>query len=786
MAKIEIDGKEVEAQPGEMLIQAADREGVYIPRFCYHKKLSVAANCRMCLVEVEKAPKALPACATPVAEGMKVFTKSEKAIQAQKTVMEFLLINHPLDCPICDQGGQCELQDLSMGFGADTSGFVEMKRSVPDPDLGPLIATEMNRCIHCTRCVRFEDEIAGKRELGAMFRGEHTKIGTYVKHTISSELSGNAIDVCPVGALTSKPFRFKARAWELTQTPSIAAHDCLGSHINCGTLRGEMLRVTPRECEAINEVWLSDRDRFAYTGVYSKQRLTQPMIKENGKWKTVSWQQAFDHTLKCLQTVLNAHGVNSFGALASPSATTEELYLLQRFMRGIGSNNIDHRLRAQDVSDQEKLPRCLNLGVSVADLALQDTVFLVGSDINTEQPIAGMKVRQAALKGAAIYSLNMMDYETTFAVKEKQVVKPGSFSKALASVAKALAETTGTPVATALAHIEVTPWAEAAAKALLAGQKKTIILGALALNHTEGAVVRALTHMIADLSGATAGCLTEGANSAGASLAGCLPHRGPAGVGVEEAGLCTADMLQQALKAYLLLGVEPELDCAHSSQALQAMRSAECVIGLTSFATDSLLDYATILLPIASFGETSGTYVNIESKWQSFNGVVAPKGEARPAWKVLRVLGNIFQLEGFEYTSSEEVLEELRRFVEANDSPQVVKLELPALIDGLVDGDSLQRIGDKAGYATDSLVRQAEPLQEMMAQWSNEAVQLNAATAARLGLKAEQVVTVRQDGQLRMPVAINERVPDGCILLRTGITETVGLGDPYGVIEIQQ
>ena len=477
MAKIEIDGKEVETLQGETIIQAADRIGAYIPRFCYHHKLSIAGNCRMCLVEVEKAPKALPACATPVAEGMKVFTKTAKAMEAQKAVMEFLLINHPLDCPICDQGGQCELQDLSMGFGADTSGFIEIKRAVPNPDLGPLIATDMTRCIHCTRCVRFEEEIAGQRELGAMFRGEHMEITTYVKHTVKSELSGNAIDVCPVGALTSKPFRFKARAWELTQTGSIAPHDCLGSNINLGTLRQELLRVTPRENEAINEIWLADRDRFSYVGVHSSERVLLPMIKKNGEWQKVSWQQAFEVALESLQKVLNKSGAESFGALVSPSATCEEHYLLQAFMRGIGSNNIDHRLRQQDFSDQQAAPLMPTLGVNINDIPLQNAILLIGSNIQKDQPIAGLKVRQATLKGTKVFAVNQLDYHFNFKVAEKLIVKPKQMVVALASIAKALSILTNQDHAakTLFADVVVSAEAKAIAEQLCATKKTTTL-----------------------------------------------------------------------------------------------------------------------------------------------------------------------------------------------------------------------------------------------------------------------------------------------------------------------
>ncbi|OGT30128.1 MAG: NADH-quinone oxidoreductase subunit G [Gammaproteobacteria bacterium RIFCSPHIGHO2_12_FULL_35_23] len=785
MAKIEIDGKEVETLQGETIIQAADRIGAYIPRFCYHHKLSIAGNCRMCLVEVEKAPKALPACATPVAEGMKVFTKTAKAMEAQKAVMEFLLINHPLDCPICDQGGQCELQDLSMGFGADTSGFIEIKRAVPNPDLGPLIATDMTRCIHCTRCVRFEEEIAGQRELGAMFRGEHMEITTYVKHTVKSELSGNAIDVCPVGALTSKPFRFKARAWELTQTGSIAPHDCLGSNINLGTLRQELLRVTPRENEAINEIWLADRDRFSYVGVHSSERVLLPMIKKNGEWQKVSWQQAFEVALESLQKVLNKSGAESFGALVSPSATCEEHYLLQAFMRGIGSNNIDHRLRQQDFSDQQAAPLMPTLGVNINDIPLQNAILLIGSNIQKDQPIAGLKVRQATLKGTKVFAVNQLDYHFNFKVAEKLIVKPKQMVVALASIAKALSILTNQDHAakTLFADVVVSAEAKAIAEQLCAAEKATILFGLQACNHSQAGLLRQLAALIAELSGKTLGFLSEGSNAQGAWLAGCVPHRRAGGQLLIKPGLNAAEMFQQQLAAYLLLGIEPELDCADSTQALTALKQAECVIALTAFVTDRMKEYATVILPIATFGETSGTFINITGEWQSFSGVVSPQGEARPAWKVLRVLGNVFQLEGFNYVASEEVLEQLRQ-IAATKVFSVKKNPLATFAIGPVDDNHLQRITEVPIYSIDSLVRQSEPLQVMQQNEKLTALRVNKHTAEKLHLKAKQMVTVKQVGSLTMPVEIDERVPAGCVLIMGGIKETVPLGAAQGLVEV--
>jgi NADH-quinone oxidoreductase subunit G len=743
----------------------------------------------MCLVEVDKVPKALPACATQVADGMKVFTKSEKALDAQKAVMEFLLVNHPLDCPICDQGGQCELQDISMGFGKDTSRYVEMKRAVKNPDLGPLIATDMTRCIHCMRCVRFGDEIAGRRELGGTFRGENTKVGTYVKKTIKSEVSGNVIDICPVGALTSKPFRFKARAWEMTQTPGVAAHDCLGSNINIGSLRGEVLRVSPKENESINEVWLSDRDRFAYVGVHNKQRAVAPMVKQGGKWKTVSWQEAFDAALECTQKALNAHGVENFGALASASATTEELFLLQKFMRGIGSNNIDHRLMQRAFSETTAARLAPSLGVSIADLSKQDTILLIGSDVQQEQPLAGLRIRQAAEKGAKVFNLANMDYRCDFPVAGKMIVKPGDMLSSLAAITKAALTISGQSDSAAealLKDIAVTDEAQAIAQALITGEANSLIFGAGVFAHPDLIELKQLTVLLGKLTNSNVGCFTEGANTAGAWIAGALPQRGVAGKALEQTGKNAYDMLKDGMKAFVLLGVEPELDSINSENAQRALKEADSVVALTAFVSDAMLEYADVILPIASFGETSGTFVNIQGDWQSFTGVVAPKGEARPAWKVLRVLGNTFKVDGFDYTDSEQVLAEVRTAVEASSFAQA-DWGLPAKVSGhgTDKPNQLQRIGGKAIYSTDQLVRHSEPLQAMMAEDRVNAIQLNEATVAALNVKAEQIVSVRQGGgQVRLPVVINNKVPEGCALIHSALPESVGLGDAIGIVEV--
>lgn len=785
MVKIEIDGKELEVQPGTTIIQAADAADIYIPRFCYHKKLSVAANCRMCLVEVEKMGKPQPACATPVGEGMKILTKSTKALQAQKAVMEFLLINHPLDCPICDQGGQCELQDLAMGFGADVSRYDEGKRAVTDPDLGPFISTDMTRCIHCTRCVRFGEEIAGVRELGAVNRGEHMSITTYVKHTVKSELSGNVIDICPVGALTSKPFRFQARAWELKQLPSVAVHDCIGSNIHLCYLRGQLLRVNPKENEAINEVWISDRDRFSYAGIHSAERALKPMIKQNGQWQEVDWAQAFDFVVNYLRNV-TAKQADQVGFIASPSATCEELYLFQKLARGLNVKNIDHRLRQTDFSQQENQAAYPTLGVSIAEIEHRDAILLIGSNIQKDQPIAGLKVRKATLHGAKIAVINPVDHDFNFHVQNKLIVAPSEMLDMLAAVVKAAAEIKGkkNAVVDLCNSVTVHDGAREMAEMLCGSQKASIILGNFAHMHPQATLLQILAQALAEIIGATFGGLTWGANTQGAHIAGVLPHRTAEGV-ASEVGLNLQQMWQQQLKAYVLLGVEPELDSANSGKALRALQNAECVISLSSFVTDAMKNYADVILPIATLGETSGTLVNVEGKWQTFTGVVAPQGEARPAWKVLRVLGNLFELDGFDYVASEEVLAELKT-ISADKHAATATFVLPAALPAAkISGQDLQRISDVSLYTIDPLTRQSKPLQEMIAGDNLSAVRLNKKTAQRCNAIEGRDLIFRQAGQqMTMKVLLDERVPDNCVLLHEAIKETAGFAETFGLIEV--
>lgn len=781
--EIEIDGKKLQAKPNAMVIQVADEAGIYIPRFCYHKHLSIAANCRMCLVEVEKAPKPMPACATPVMPGMKVFTRSAKALAAQRAVMEFLLINHPLDCPICDQGGECELQDLSMGYGKADSYFIEGKRSVEDEDLGPLIATEMTRCIHCTRCVRFGDEIAGMRELGVTFRGEHAEISTYIQHTIQSEISGNVIDLCPVGALTSKPFRFTARAWELEQYPSIAAHDCLGSNINVHTRNGKVMRVVPRENTEINEMWISDRDRFSYQGLYHADRLEKPMIRfENGDWQETDWKTALDFAVSKLQKTLSTYDVSQIGALASPNSTVEEFYLLQKILRAIGSENIDHRLRQTDFTDQTHFGLFPGLSETVAELETADAIILIGSNIQKEQPMAATRVRKASLKGADVFAVNMLDYRFHFKIKEKEIASPDEFPLALARIAKALGVSSSE-----LSDVTVTQKAQAIAQHLREKKNVKILLGASAHHHPQAATLRLLAHQIAAQVQGKVGYLTEGANTAGAWIAGAIPHRGTAGKKLERVGLDAQAMQKELLKAYVLLNVEPDLDSANPVMLTQALQQAETVIALSMFKNPVLQQVAHVIFPITPFTETSGTFVNATGTWQSFAGVATPVGEARPAWKVLRVLGNWLQLPEFEYQSSEEVRDEVKKVMSADIAPTF--LNSTSLSKQHLKTSDVEwiRIGEVPAYSGDSLTRRASALQATQAQIENglAAVRIHPDAGKKMQLTAGELVTVIQhDARVRLPVVFDERVPMKAALISTGLTVTSELSELFGAVQI--
>jgi NADH-quinone oxidoreductase subunit G len=782
MIEIELDGKKVEIAEGSMVMHAADKAGTYIPHFCYHKKLSIAANCRMCLVDIEKAPKPMPACATPVTQGMIVRTKSAKALQAQRGVMEFLLINHPLDCPICDQGGECQLQDLAVGYGASTTRYDEEKRVVFRKNVGPLISMEeMNRCIHCTRCVRFGQEVAGVMELGMIHRGEHSEITTIAGETIDSELSGNMIDVCPVGALTSKPFRYSARTWELSRRKSVSPHDSTGANLIVQVKNHQVMRVVPLENEDVNECWIADRDRYSYEALNSESRLTTPMIKQGGSWKAVDWSTALDYVTRGVTQIAVDHGAQSVGALGSAHSTVEELHLLAKLVRGLGSENIDFRTRHADFAglpDPTGGPLTARwLGTSIAALSNLQGALVVGSFLRKDHPLLAQRLRQAARKGAKVHSIHALHDDWLMPMASRSSVSPSAWVQALADVAAAVAEGAG---AAAPQDGRATDAAKAIADSLRTGERKAILLGNAAAQHPQAAALLALANWIGAQTGASVGYLGEAANSVGAQLAGAWPRHG---------GLNAGQMLGATggapLKACFLLNVEPTLDAANAAAASAALAAAEMVVVLTPF-RDSAVDVADVLLPIAPFSETSGTFVNAEGRVQSFHGVVRPLGETRPGWKVLRVLGNMLELKGFDFETSEAVRDEalgepatlaarLNNAV-ADNPAQPVSAEAPAL----------ERIADVPIYATDPLVRRAASLQRT-ADAHAPVASLPRALWDRLGLQPGDRVRVAQgSAQAVLPARLDETLAATAVRVPAGHPDTAALGAMFGAITVEK
>jgi NADH-quinone oxidoreductase subunit G len=696
MIEIELDGKKVDIVEGSMIMHAADKAGTYIPHFCYHKKLSIAANCRMCLVDVEKMPKPMPACATPVTQGMIVRTKSDKAIKAQKSVMEFLLINHPLDCPICDQGGECQLQDLAVGYGDSSSRYQEEKRVVPVKDVGPLISMqEMSRCIHCTRCVRFGQEVAGVMELGMSHRGEHAEIETFIGESVDSELSGNMIDICPVGALTSKPFRYSARTWELSRRKSISPHDSTGANLVVQVKNHQVMRVVPLENEAVNECWIADRDRFSYEALNSDERLTSPMLKQGGEWKSVDWQTALEYVANGLQQIKVEHGASSIGALLSPHSTVEELKLAGDLVRGLGSDNVDYRLRNADFQHGKSVRY---LGRSIASLSQLQRVLVIGSNLRKDHPLFAQRIRQATKTGCVVSVLGAESSAWALPVAHELLLPASHWVQSLADIASAIAEakSVSAPVTG-----NVTPQAKAIATSLLSGERKAVLLGNAAAHHAQADSLLGLANWIADQTASTVGYLTEAANTVGAQWVGAVPQAN---------GQHAAQMLSGGVKAAILLQVEPEFDSALGADANMALSSAEMVISLSPFKANMAI--SDVILPIAPFTETSGSFVNAEGRVQSFHAVVKPAGDARPAWKVLRVLANLLKLPGFEFDSSQEVLATLA--LEQRDGGSFV----PAAVLGNTGVSSLIDVSVSSVepavasiYQLDGMVRRATSLQ---------------------------------------------------------------------------
>ncbi len=774
MVEIEIDGKKVEVPPGSMVMDAANKLGTYIPHFCYHKKLSIAANCRMCLVEVEKAPKPLPACATPVSAGMIVRSNSEKAVQAQKSVMEFLLINHPLDCPICDQGGECQLQDLAVGYGKSNSRYEEEKRVVPPKDAGPLISmNEMTRCIHCTRCVRFGQEVAGVMELGMLGRGEHAEITSFVGKTVDSEVSGNMIDLCPVGALTSKPFRYSARTWELSRRKSVSPHDSLGTNLIVQVKGGKVMRVLPLENDAINECWISDKDRFSYEALDNAERLTAPMIKQGGVWQETDWQTALEYVAHGLRNIKHEHGADAIAAVATGHNTTEELYLLAKAMRGIGSENIDFRLRQSDFALGADVKPWL--GMPIADLSNVSRALVIGSFLRKDHPLVATRLRAAVKNGAKLSIVHASDDELLIPTANKIIAAPSDWLAALSDIVAGIAAAKGIAAPSGFENVQASDAGKAIAASLNTGDESlagVVLMGNAAAQHPQASQLHAAAQWIAEQTGAKFGYLLEAANTVGGYLAGAASTKAEAPFAVPK-------------KAYVLLGAEPELDCANPQQARAALDAADMVVAMSPFKHG--FEYADVLLPVSPFSETSGTFVNCEGRAQSFNGTVKPLADTRPAWKVLRVMGNLLGLSGFEYDTSEAIRDEL-----FGKGVTDVSAKLNNKFSGSLAGasygtaGSLERVADVPIYFADAIARRSEPLLRT-ADSNAPLIQLPSGLASQLGVKAGDRVKVTQgSGSAILVAGIDARLPASAVRVASGHPATATLGAMFGAIQVEQ
>ena len=775
MVEIELDGKKVEVAPGSMVMDAANKLGTYIPHFCYHKKLSIAANCRMCLVEVEKAPKPMPACATPVSPGMIVRTHSDKAVQAQKSVMEFLLINHPLDCPICDQGGECQLQDLAVGYGKSGSRYEEEKRVVAPKEAGPLISMEeMSRCIQCTRCVRFGQEVAGVMEFGMVGRGEHSEITTFVGKTVDSEVSGNMIDLCPVGALTSKPFRYTARPWELSRRKSVSPHDSLGSNLIVQVKGGKVMRVLPLENEAINECWISDKDRFSYEALDNADRLVNPMIKQGGVWQETDWQTALEYVAHGLRNIRHEHGADSIAAVATAGSTLEELYLLNKAVRGIGSSNIDFRLRQSDFGLTGQVTPWL--GMPIAALSKLKRALVIGSNLRKDHPLVATRLRAATKAGAKLSLVGASNDDLLMPIANKLIAAPTDWLAALSEVVVAVAAAKGVAAPSGFDGIEAGNAAKGiAASLVVAGDIElpgAILLGNAAGNHPQASKIHAAAQWIADATGCTFGYLVEGANTVGGYLVGATSGKNEA-------------VFASPKKAYVLLNAEPELDAANPQQAVAALAGAEMVVAMSPFKHG--MDYADVLLPVSPFTETAGTFVNCEGRAQSFNGTVRPLGETRPAWKVLRVLGNLLGLTGFDYETSEAIRDEALGKGNTDLSAKLTNAAKLAPEAGkYASAGQLERVTDVPVYFTDALARRSEPLQRTAAS-NAPLVSLSKAVAEQLGVKAGDTVKVSQGSGSAVLVAdVDAGLPSNAVRVAAGHRAVASLGAMFGDIKVEK
>ena len=770
MVEIELDGKTVEVPQGSMVMHAANKLGTYVPHFCYHKKLSIAANCRMCLVEVEKAPKPLPACATPVTQGMKVFTHSAKAVEAQRSVMEFLLINHPLDCPICDQGGECQLQDLAVGYGKSNSRYDEEKRVVFHKNVGPLISMqEMTRCIHCTRCVRFGQEVAGVMELGMVNRGEHSEITTFVGQTVDSELSGNMIDLCPVGALTSKPFRYAARTWELGRKRSVSPHDSLGANTTVQTKANKVMRVVALENESINECWISDRDRFSYEGLNSADRVTTPMVKQGGQWLETDWQSALDYVAHSLKTISAESGPEFIGALAHPISSTEELHLLQKLVRSLGSKQMETRLRQTDVKAAAAAPW---LGMPIAKINELDRVLVVGSFLRKDQPVLAARIRTASKRALQVLRIDAGGDDWLIPSSGISVA-PSAWLNALSEVALAVAKAKSLTAPVGTFNLTISPAAQKIADSLLSGESKAVLLGSAAIAHHHASDLHVMAQFIADQTGATLGFLPVGGNAVGASLVNAN------GVGVES-------VLSGERCAVILMNIEPDSDLPNPAAARAALAKANTVIALSAYKSADLMEVADVILPTSVFSETVSTFVNLEGRVQTVQPSVKPLGDSRPAWKVLRVLGGLLGLDGFLFNAPEEVLGE------ALDDGYCNRLNNKATSSSIANGNlapfnGLERLADVNIYAGDQIVRRSSALQLTRDAKRGNQLGLNKTTFAELGLKEGDAVRVTQDSHsVDMPATLEVNLAPGAVRISAGTMASAKLGSMFGPVTVSK
>mgnify|MGYP001314057750 CR=1 FL=1 len=799
MLKVEINGQQFEAEPGSTIIEVADNAGIYIPRFCYHEKLSVAANCRMCLVEVERAPKPLPACATPVTDGMVVQTLSGIAKQAQKDTMEFLLINHPLDCPICDQGGECPLQDQAMGFGGSSSVFEEVKRSVDNVDLGPLISTEMTRCIHCTRCVRFGEEVAGVMELGAIGRGEDMKISTFLGTSMDSEISGNVIDLCPVGALTSKPYRFTARTWELNGHKGISPHDCLGSNLEIQEIGGVVKRVLPRDNEAVNECWLSDRDRYSYESVNSNDRLTMPLVRRGENYQEIEWTEALELVSSELAQIKKNWSGEQIGAIVSPTSSLEEFFLLQKILRALGSSNVDHRLRQQDFRDDVAAPVCPGSETPISKIQELDGVLIVGSNIRKELPLISLRLRRFAQQGGEIAVLNPMSFNHNFKAAQEVIAKPSMIPIIFASIARKIAMTAGKAdllpghFVELAARDEFGTDVDAIADSLTGDDADVlIVLGQIAMNHPEASLLRQIASWLGENCGIRIALLPD-ANGVGGWVAGCVPHRLPGGRPNASPGLNCKNMVDERLKAYVLYGVEVSSDYADPVALDSALNEAEFVLSFSMFRS-AVPTQADVVFPLAAFTETDAGYINCDGVYQFANSAVKPMGQSRPGWKILRVLGNFLKLDGFDHVTCKEITTELEEVYDLSEPISARYKSDLQVVNGVVaqstvlkQGKQLDRIIDVPVYRVDPTVRRATALQSTK---DADTVPLLACAEEleELGFKpGGRLVVDSKAGRVILRAQTDDRVPRGAVYVPTGLSETSVLGSsPVVVVQVME